>query len=136
MSDTLTPNEPTLASKCLFVMAHGSRAHRANEEFAGVVQQMTPFLNQYQEIEPIFLELCEPGLHEAVNTFYGKGYRNFDLYPMFFNEGKHVGKDIPAQIQACLAEHDDITITQLDYFGSFSSFAKIMAQHIANQSQL
>ncbi len=120
-------------AKCLLIMAHGSRAQQANDEFAAIVEKMKPLLASYQHVEAIFLELCEPSMKQAVEKNYQLGFRKFDIYPMFFNKGKHVGVDIPNQIDACLAEFKNTDIKQLDYFGSFDSFAGSMVKHIEQQ---
>ncbi|GAB2198076.1 CbiX/SirB N-terminal domain-containing protein [Sessilibacter sp. MAH4] len=120
-------------TKALLVMAHGSRAQKANDEFKTIVNQLSEYVSGYKIVEPIFLELCDPSMLDAVEVLYENGIENIDIYPMFFNQGKHVGVDIPAQIQECLTAYPNCTITQLDYFGSNSEFAKIMAKHIESQ---
>lgn len=114
-------------------MAHGSRAQKANDEFKTIVSELSEHVSGYTVVEPIFLELCDPSMLDAVKMLCENGIENIDVYPMFFNQGKHVGVDIPAQIQECLTAYPKCTIKQLDYFGSNSEFAKMMAKHVESQ---
>ncbi|WP_272974850.1 sirohydrochlorin chelatase [Alcanivorax jadensis] len=55
------------------------------------------------------------------------------LYPLFFNKGKHVGKDIPAQVEDARQRFPDLTIELLDYFGNANGLAALVLKHIGEQ---
>ena len=55
------------------------------------------------------------------------------LYPLFFNKGKHVGKDIPAQVEDARQRFPDLSIELLDYFGNAKGLAGLVLKHIGEQ---
>ncbi|MRT95061.1 sirohydrochlorin chelatase, partial [Ancylomarina sp. 16SWW S1-10-2] len=61
------------------------------------------------------------------------GYQQFDLYPLFFNRGNHVTRDIPAQIAQTQEQHKGCVIRQLDYFGKFEQLGNSVVEHIQEQ---
>merc|ERR1711916_258963 len=79
----------------LLIMAHGSRASAANEEFLAFVNKLAEQNQHYTAVRGVFLELSEPSLVQAVHSLADQGINTFQLYPLFFNCGKHVQKDIP-----------------------------------------
>lgn len=116
------------------IMAHGSRAQAANSEFLCTVDAMRPLLGTtYERVAGIFLELCEPSLMTQADEWAAAGISEIAVYPMFFNRGKHVGRDIPKQIAMVRERYPHITVTQLSYLGSDQRFANFMAGHILGQ---
>ncbi len=117
--------------KILLIMAHGSRREAANDEFRALVSQVAQTLEGYQEVRAIFLELATPGLEEACTELAAAGETtHIDLYPLFFNQGKHVERDIPAQIEQVQQCYPKLSVRQLPYFGSCSQLAGLVVQHI------
>ena len=124
---------PEFRTRVLLVMAHGSRATAANSEFLELVDNIKTKNLPYHAIVGVFLELSPPTLHKAIEDAYEKGERSFDVYPLFFNCGKHVQKDIPQQIGEILDRFDDIEVRLLDYFGSSNNLVTAVASHITDQ---
>ena len=89
-------------SKALLIMAHGSRSETANDEFRALVERVAEAAHasgqEYVAVIPCFLELAKPSLIEAIQQLEHQPVEAVQLYPLFFNKGKHVGRDIPAQI--------------------------------------
>jgi len=94
-------------------------AHAAGEEYVAVL--------------PCFLELAFPSLIEAIQQLEHQPVTTVQLYPLFFNKGKHVGRDIPAQIEDARARFPDLSIELLDYFGNARGLAPLVLRHIAEQ---
>jgi sirohydrochlorin ferrochelatase len=116
-------------------MAHGSRAAAANEEFLRLVEKIASQSNDYAAVQGVFLELCEPGLSPACKALHESlGIVEFDLYPLFFNAGRHVQRDIPKLIadaeQACPGIH----INALRYFGANDNLANLVVDDLNRQT--
>lgn len=119
------------ASRALIVIAHGSRSEEANDEFRRVLGKLDKQSIGYQHIEAAFLEAAKPSLSAVVDCLSRCAVRSVDVYPLFFNCGRHVNKDIPALIDSINEQFPDIQLTLLPYFGSFEGLASVMTEHIA-----
>ena len=106
-------------SKALLIMAHGSRSDTANDEFRALVEAVAESApgsgEEYVAVLPCFLELAQPSLVEAIQQLEHQPVTHVQLYPLFFNKGKHVGKDIPAQVEDARERFPDLSIELLDY---------------------
>jgi sirohydrochlorin ferrochelatase len=119
----------------LIIMAHGSRKIEANEEFAQLVEQIAAISTEYALVTHCFLEIATPSLEDCINEYVALGYQHYDLYPLFFNQGNHVTRDIPQQIQDAQQQHPSCHIQQLNYFGLFGGLAHSVHQHIQHQTE-
>lgn len=124
-------------SKALLIMAHGSRSDTANDEFRALVEAVAESApgagEEYVAVLPCFLELAQPSLVEAIQQLEHQPVTHVQLYPLFFNKGKHVGKDIPAQVKDARERFPALTIELLDYFGNADGLASLVLEHIASQ---
>lgn len=120
-------------NKALLIMAHGSRAEAANREFKLLVHELARVSADYAVVLPCFLELATPSLHEAVLQLERQSVGIVHLYPLFFNGGKHVAFDIPAQVREARERHPRLDIHLLDYFGRAPGLVALMRDHIAAQ---
>ena len=125
-------------SKALLIMAHGSRSETANDEFRALVEKVAHAAHtrgqDYAAVIPCFLELAQPSLIEAIQQLEHQPVETAQLYPLFFNKGKHVGRDIPAQIEEARERFPHLTIELLDYFGNGDGLADLVLEHIASQN--
>lgn len=121
--------------RALIVMAHGSRAEAANQQFLALVHELKKHTPHYASVSGAFLELATPTLAEAVQIEFEKGTVQFDVYPMFFNCGKHVSKDIPDLVRQANHTYPNTDIRLLDYFGAGDQLLQAMAKHIDQQIQ-
>ena len=124
-------------SKALLIMAHGSRSETANDEFRALVDTVAESAHaiglEYVAVLPCFLELATPSLIEAIQQLEHQPVKTVQLYPLFFNKGKHVGKDIPAQIEEARERFPDLDIELMHYFGSAAGLAPLVVQHLQEQ---
>lgn len=124
-------------SKALLIMAHGSRSETANDEFRALVETVAESAHaagqEYVAVLPCFLELASPSLVDAIQQLEHQPVETVQLYPLFFNKGKHVGKDIPAQVEEARQRFPDLTIELLEYFGNAGGLAPLVLQHIGEQ---
>jgi sirohydrochlorin cobaltochelatase len=122
-------------ARALIIMAHGSRNAGANREFSDTVRHIAERMDGYDRVEPAFLELAQPSLMEVSETLHREGITQLDVYPMFFNRGKHVARDIPEQVESVRATHPGMTVALLDYFGASEALPRAMMEHIRGQRQ-
>ena len=124
--------------KALLIMAHGSRSDTANDEFRALVEAVAESApgagEEYVAVLPCFLELAQPSLVEAIQQLEHQPVTHVQLYPLFFSKGKHVGKDIPAQVEDARERFPDLSIELLDYFGNAKGLAGLVLKHIGEQS--
>lgn len=120
-------------SKALLIMAHGSRSEAANDEFRALVERVAAQAPDYLAVLPCFLELAQPSLLEAIQQLDHQPVSEVELYPLFFNRGKHVGRDIPAQLAQAQQRYPQLPLTLLDYFGTASALPELVLNHIHQQ---
>ena len=135
-------NKPNSMKKALLIMAHGSRKQAANEEFTQLVSHIRQRVMSdisgklsklhYDTVSHCFLEIAEPRLATAVKDHIVLGYSEFDVYPLFFNNGHHVSRDIPHQVETIKQQHS-IIIRQLNYFGSYTLLGERLLDHVITQ---
>lgn len=122
-------------TKALLIMAHGSRSETANDEFRALVEKVAESAHargqEYAAVIPCFLELAHPSLIEAIQQLEHQPVESVQLYPLFFNKGKHVGKDIPAQIEEARERFPELHLEQLDYFGNAPGLADLVLAHLS-----
>ena len=128
------PNDTshTAPHKALIIMAHGSRRAAANEEFFQLVAQVANTTSNYQLVRPALLEQAPPSLLQACREL-PESVTEIDVYPLFFNQGRHVEKDIPAQVAEVLDAFPGRQVRLLDYFGSSSGLAALIGEHLSSQ---
>lgn len=114
-------------------MAHGSRRDSANQEFVELVKTIAETSPQFDQVLPAFLEQAPPTLMQTCQTLIEDDIKKIYVYPLFFNNGRHVGKDIPAQVAEVMENFPAIEIELLDYFGTAPELASTVGNHISNQ---
>lgn len=114
-------------SRALLVVAHGSRREQSNNE----VRELTARLQQqaageYGQIACAFLELAEPSIPEGIEQCIAAGADEVVVLPYFLSAGRHVVKDIPADVAGKQAEHPDVTISIAPYLGASAGIVELM----------
>ncbi len=127
-----TTNDNARASTALIIMAHGSRRDSANQEFFQLVERIAK-QSDYQCVVPALLEQAPPTLMQAAEKL-PESIQAIDVYPLFFNCGRHVEKDIPAQVAELMDSYPDTDIRLLSYFGQSSELSNLVIEHINEQS--
>lgn len=119
-------------SYSLILLAHGSsdpawRApfERFHEALAARMQ--TP-------LKLAYMELSEPSLESSVAELAAAGIRRAEILPLFFAAGRHLRKDVPAQVEALRANHPDIELVLLPPVGEHPAFIDALAAVVAEQA--
>lgn len=120
--------------KALSIIAHGSRNTLANEEFLNQANAITRQLaDDYSLTKHCFLELADPSLKDACIALAEQGATEIDVYPLFFNRGRHVSVDVPKLVEGAQEALPDVHFRLMQYFGSGDDFAQAVANHIDKQ---
>ncbi|WGS50677.1 CbiX/SirB N-terminal domain-containing protein [Paraburkholderia sp. D15] len=93
-----------MATRGIVLFAHGARDVRWREPFdrlAGKLQALRAAAGEAGPVVVAFLELMEPGLVEAVRVLASGGCDAVTVVPVFFGQGGHVRKDLPALVEEC-----------------------------------
>ncbi|MBI3561706.1 MAG: CbiX/SirB N-terminal domain-containing protein [Gammaproteobacteria bacterium] len=104
--------------KALLIIAHGSRREDSNQEVRRLTAQLRQRAGQdYAEVHCAFLELAEPSIPEGIAQCIAQGAEEVVLLPYFLSAGRHVAKDIPAEMAKAQADHPAIRLRLAPYLG-------------------
>lgn len=128
MSSELNRN----SDRALIIMAHGSRRDSANQEFFELIKRIDQREKKYACVVPALLEQAPPTLLQVAAEL-PETIRAIDVYPLFFNCGRHVEKDIPMQVSELMEQYPHKQIRLLDYFGQSPNLADLILNHVEQQ---
>jgi sirohydrochlorin cobaltochelatase len=80
-----------------------------------------------------FLELMEPDLPSAVAAQVSLGCSAVTVIPVFFGQGGHVRRDLPAVLDKCRAAHPGVTIHCATAVGEDAAVLDAVAQYCLRQ---
>ena len=86
-----------MPQRSLILFAHGARDPRWAEPFERL-QQLTQALRPDVAVSLAFLEFMTPRLPELVTRLAQEGCGEITVVPVFFGQGGHVLRDLPAMI--------------------------------------
>lgn len=120
-------------TRALILLAHGSsdshwRAPFESLEAALKQRLSTPLVLAYMEIS-------EPSLESTAASLAAQGIRQADILPLFFAAGRHLRKDVPAQVDALNAKHTRLELLLLPPVGQHPAFVEALAAVIAEQAE-
>jgi sirohydrochlorin ferrochelatase len=99
----------------LILLAHGSRAQAAIEAHCDLAVAVADRTGQ--TVRPAFLEMAQPDLPSTIDAAADDGADHVTVLPHFLGPGNHVGRDIPALVDAARERHPDLPITLADHTG-------------------
>lgn len=103
--------------KYLLVVAHGSRRVESNDEVRELVAKIDKMEHGFDEVGAAFLELAEPLIPDGIISAIEKGAKEVVVFPYFLSAGRHVVKDVPADIDSVKEKYPDVKITTAPYLG-------------------
>lgn len=112
--------------KSLLVVAHGSRRAESNDEVRDLVKKIAGMQHSFLEIKAAFLELAEPLIPEGIRQLIKNGAKEVVIMPYFLSAGRHVTKDIPADVKTVQDEYPDIKISIAPYLGASDEIREIL----------
>ncbi len=97
-------------TQALILFGHGARDPRWAEPFERLRDKLAAHLPAPQQASLAFLELMTPSLADAVAQQIANGSTQITIIPVFFGQGGHIRKDLPALIETIRAKHPNIII--------------------------
>jgi sirohydrochlorin ferrochelatase len=115
--------------KTLLVVAHGSRRAESNDEVRRVTECLSAQANgAYDQVQCAFLELAEPSIADGLRVAINTGAKKVTVVPYFLSAGRHVVKDVPAEIDVVRKEYPDIEIVLAPYLGAAAGLTELLLQ--------
>ncbi|MCO5106945.1 MAG: CbiX/SirB N-terminal domain-containing protein [Burkholderiaceae bacterium] len=96
-------------SAALILFAHGARDPAWRAPIDALAQRLRAALPQVPVV-PAFLELMSPSLAEAVAAAVAGGATRIAVAPVFWAQGGHLKRDVPALLAHVCAEHPEVRI--------------------------
>lgn len=118
-------------SYALVLLAHGSSDPNWRAPFEQFRDALLPRLDT--PIRLAYMELCDPSLEDSVAQLVETGTTRIEVLPLFFAAGRHLRKDVPAQIKHLANLHDGLDITLLAPVGEHPDFIAALANAVADQ---
>ena len=103
--------------KGLILVAHGSRREASNDEVRELAGRLSRQPGNYDLVRPAFLELAEPSIPDAIQAAVDNGATRVVILPYFLSAGRHVVKDIPAEVEKAREVLPGVDIHILPYLG-------------------
>lgn len=100
----------------MILFGHGARDARWKEPFTRLAAKLAAARttdtadNDGGPVALAFLELMEPSLPDAIAAQAAQGCTVITVVPVFFGQGGHIRRDLPALIAQCQADHPDVQI--------------------------
>jgi sirohydrochlorin cobaltochelatase len=99
-----------VTKQALILFAHGARDPRWMEPFQRL-RQITQSRMPDLTVELAFLELMTPRLPDLVDSMLDEGCTDITVVPVFFGQGGHVLRDLPAMIAQLRSAHPALKLT-------------------------
>jgi len=113
--------------KVLLLIAHGSRKQEANDEIGRLAQRVHDLAGEdYDAVVASFLECAEPSIQQGVENCVELGATEIVAVPYFLAAGKHVVRDIPAELDCARAGHPGLSIELSQYVGDSDAMAGLV----------
>lgn len=112
----------------LVLFAHGARDARWREPFDRLQAKLTALLPD-TAVRLAFLELMEPSLPVALAELAGAGVAEVTVVPVFFGQGGHIRRDLPALIDQCRAQYPAMRIDCATAVGEAESVLDAIAAY-------
>lgn len=119
-------------SYSLILLAHGSSDAKWRAPFEHLHEALAA--RMAADLKLAYMELSEPSLESTVAELAASGTRRAEILPLFFAAGRHLRKDVPAQVEALRAAHPGIDLQLLPPVGEHPAFVEALAAVIAEQA--
>ncbi|QEZ47625.1 sirohydrochlorin chelatase [Cupriavidus oxalaticus] len=95
--------------RALVLFAHGARDARWREPFERLRQKLAAALPGCA-VRLAFLELMSPLLPDTLAELAADGVAEVTVVPVFFGQGGHIRRDLPALLDQCRQAHPGLKI--------------------------
>lgn len=94
----------------MILFGHGARDARWQEPFQRLAAKLAAARGDAGPVSLAFLELMTPSLPDAIASQATAGCDTITIIPVFFGQGGHVRRDLPALIAQCQSEHPGVRL--------------------------
>lgn len=118
-------------ARALVLFAHGARDPRWAKPFQRlqqIVQAQVPDVS----VSLAFLELMAPRLPELVEQLARQGCSEVTVVPVFFGQGGHVLRDLPAMIQQLRTEYPQLSLKTAQAVGENEEVLNAIGRYCIN----
>jgi sirohydrochlorin cobaltochelatase len=119
----------------IVLFGHGARDPRWAEPFERLAAKLRAAHGAAGPVSMAFLELMEPDLVSAVASQVAQGCSAVTVVPVFFGQGGHVRRDLPAVLDVCRAAHPEVVIRCSTAVGEDDSVLDAVAGYCLRQIQ-
>ncbi|MGA7781032.1 MAG: CbiX/SirB N-terminal domain-containing protein [Paraburkholderia sp.] len=120
----------------IVLFGHGARDARWAEPFSRLAERLRAAYGGAGPVSLAFLELMEPDLPGAVGAQVALGCSAVTVVPVFFGQGGHVRRDLPAVLDVCRAAHPGVQIFCATAVGEDDSVLDAVALYCLRQVQV
>jgi sirohydrochlorin cobaltochelatase len=125
-----------MAMHGVILFGHGARDPRWAEPFIRLAEKVRGSHGSAGPVSLAFLELMEPDLASAVASQVAQGCSVVTVVPVFFGQGGHVRRDLPAVLDVCRAAHPGVAIRCAIAVGEDDSVLDAVAGYCLRQVQV
>ncbi|HEV3427824.1 MAG TPA: CbiX/SirB N-terminal domain-containing protein [Paraburkholderia sp.] len=100
----------TASKHGMILFGHGARDARWKEPFTRLAAKLAAARGHGGPVDLAFLELMTPGLPDAIDAQIAQGCTTITVVPVFFGQGGHIRRDLPALIAQCQDAHPDVKL--------------------------
>jgi len=121
-----------MATRALVLFAHGARDARWREPF----DRLKDRLSAQQpgiDVRLAFLELMTPDLPGTIDDLAASGAQSVTVVPVFFGQGGHLRRDLPALVAQCAQAHPTLSIRCADAVGEDDAVLDAIAGYCVRQ---
>ncbi|MCY1353147.1 CbiX [compost metagenome] len=97
------------SDRALVLFAHGARDARWREPFERLQQKLVAALPGC-DVRLAFLELMSPLLPDTLAELAADGVAEVTVVPVFFGQGGHIRRDLPALLDQCRQAHPGLRL--------------------------
>ncbi|MBB1635828.1 sirohydrochlorin chelatase [Cupriavidus sp. UME77] len=102
-------NTTPLPRQAMVLFGHGARDARWREPFDRLHAKLTAALPDCA-VRLAFLELMTPSLPDTLAALAAAGVTDINVVPVFFGQGGHLRRDLPALLDDCRSKLPGVTI--------------------------
>lgn len=119
-------------ARALILFAHGARDARWREPFDRL-QAMLQAMRPDVVVRLSFLELMAPDLATTIADLEASGITEIAVVPVFFGQGGHLRRDLPALIDTCRTRHPAIQLRTAPAVGEDAGVLQAIATYCSDQ---
>jgi sirohydrochlorin cobaltochelatase len=119
----------------IILFGHGARDARWADPFSRLAEKLRAQHGGSGPVSLAFLELMEPDLITAVAAQVAAGCSAVTVVPVFFGQGGHVRRDLPAVLEVCRSAHPMVHISCATAVGEDDFVLDAVAEYCLRQVQ-